>query len=67
VPLTCGTVGLASMMISSPGRKLAKSRDEIAREEDAETEEELDPDPDEEGGDLFAAALATANSFLYVC
>jgi hypothetical protein len=57
------------MMISSPGRKLVKSRDEIAREEDAETEEELELelDPDEEGGHLFAAALATANSFLYVC
>jgi hypothetical protein len=73
--LTCGTVGLASMIISSPGRKLVKSRDEIAEEEGKEIEEEeeeeeeddveeLELDPEEGGGDSFTAARATASSFL---
>jgi hypothetical protein len=48
------------------GRKLIKSSDKAAGDEDIDAEigaEELELG----GADLFAAALATANSFLYVC
>lgn len=59
--VTCGTVGFASIIIIVLGRKMLKSRHE---KDDTEAAEETEDgiDPDEEGADLFAAALAAANS-----